>query len=80
MGKGRNFWNWLKDPDNRAVAGLLGAALVTVIGGGWAFYLHLSKPSVSASKPPSSGIHIEGRRDCRKRCDHTADSNRPGAV
>ena len=47
MSKVRNFWNWLKDPDNRAVVGLMGAALVTAIGGGWALYLHFSKP------PPS---------------------------
>jgi tetratricopeptide (TPR) repeat protein len=68
MGIFSNFWNWLKDRDNREIVGLLVIVIFGVIGGGWYLYLHLSKPPVSESKPTSSGIQfgdIKAERDVK---------------
>lgn len=59
MEKLRRLWQWLSNPDNRAIVAFLGGGLVTLIGGAWALYLHFYKPS-SEIKPAVTGVQIGG--------------------
>jgi len=56
-----SFWNWLKDPDNRAILGWLGGGIAVVIGGLWTAIVYVlplkdSKPEVS----PAAAVSASG--------------------
>ena len=59
MSKIRSWWAWISSSENRATLALLGGAVVTVIGGAWALYIHFSNPP--EIKTASTGVQISGK-------------------